>query len=500
MAAGEEELRDTGASRRDAIFRAIFESSAVGFALVDAEGEILRANRALEEILGYEPDGLTGVRARDITPPDDADDLRANMSELVSGRAADYRVERRYYRKDGAVIWARVSVTAIPPTPGSAAVAVAIIEDVTLARAAEESLASQNEDLERLATSLRAVLDATVDGILLTDREGEVQLANRPMVRLGKELGLPLEGTAVDRLLSVEHRMTDPVGYREAMERLRDTPDEPSMDEFELADSRRVFQGFTSPVHIDSGVFVGRIWTLREVTQQRELDRMKDDFVATVSHELRTPLTSMMGFLEMLREGEAGPLTAEQDRFLSIVYRSSERLQRLVGDLLFVARLDASGLQLEFDDVRLGDVVADAVETVAALARSREIDLRLDAPPDGGLVVWGDRERLAQLVANLLSNALKFTSAGGWVAARTFADRGIAVLEVEDTGIGIPVAEQERLFQRFFRSSNATQQAIPGTGLGLVITKAIAEAHGGRVSVASVPGASTCFRVELPLR
>ena len=138
--------------------------------------------------------------------------------------------------------------------------------------------------------------------------------------------------------------------------------------------SGRVFQGFTAPVLDDRGGFLGRIWTLREVTQQRELDRLKDDFVATVSHELRTPLTSMMGFLEMIREGEAGELNEEQQRFLAIVYRSSERLQRLVGDLLFVARLDANGLQLQFGDVdarrdraRRGRVVGGA----RPLARDR---------------------------------------------------------------------------------------------------------------------------------
>jgi signal transduction histidine kinase len=240
-----------------------------------------------------------------------------------------------------------------------------------------------------------------------------------------------------------------------------------------------------------------RIWTLREVTAQRELDRLKDEFVATVSHELRTPLTSMMGFLEMILDGEAGTLSDDQRRFLAIVYRSSERLQRLVGDLLFVARLDANGLQLQFADVSVQDVVRDCVEAAGALARSRELDLRseLAAIP----LVWGDRERLSQLVSNLISNAIKFTRPGGAITARVFAEVGSAVIEVEDTGIGIPADEQDRLFQRFFRSSTATEQAIPGTGLGLVISKAIAEGHGGVISVRSEAGAGTCFRVQLPL-
>jgi signal transduction histidine kinase/CHASE3 domain sensor protein len=357
--------------------------------------------------------------------------------------------------------------------------------------------ADQNADLERLAKVLRAVLDSTIDGILLSDAEGNVQLANRPVANLTRDLGMSYEGTVVDRLLSVEHRMTDRERFRTAMERLRGHADETTFDEFEDSVSGRVFQGFTAPVRDDRGTFIGRIWTLREVTQQRELDRLKDEFVATVSHELRTPLTSMMGFLEMVREGEAGELNDEQKRFLGIVYRSSERLQRLVGDLLFVARLDASGLQLHFGDAWLDEIVRDTVESSSALARAREVELvaEVDAVPP----VSGDRERLSQLVANLISNALKFTPAGGRVVARAFVDGSSAVVEIQDTGIGIPAAEQDRLFQRFFRSSTATEQAIPGTGLGLVISKAIAEAHGGTIGVMSAPGEGSCFRVEIPL-
>src|SRR6478736_698258 len=321
-------------------------------------------------------------------------------------------------------------------------------------------LADQNVDLERLANVLRAVLDSTVDGILLSDAQGNVQLANRPVVTLTRDLGMSYEGSVVDRLLSVQARMRDPEGYRAAMERLRSNPDESTFDEFEDAASGRVFQGFTSPVQDDRGGPLGRIWTLREVTQQRELDD-------------------------------------QQKRFLAIVYRSSERLQRLVGDLLFVARLDANGLQLRFGEARLDEIVRESVESSSALARSREVELVAevdDVPP-----VSGDKDRLAQLVGNLVSNALKFTPAGGRVTVRAFRDGGNAVMEIQDTGIGIPEAEQGRLFQRFFRSSTATEQAIPGTGLGLVISKAIAEAHGGTIGVISASGEGTCFRVEIPL-
>lgn len=359
------------------------------------------------------------------------------------------------------------------------------------------SLAAQNVDLERLANVLRAVLDSTVDGILLTDAEGHVQLANRPLTEMTRDLGMTFDGTVTDRLLSVAERMKDPDEFRQAMIALRANPESPSFNEFEDLVNRHVYQGWTAPVRDDQDMFLGRIWTLRDVTEQRELDRLKDDFVATVSHELRTPLTSMMGFLQMIRDGEAGELTPEQDRFLSIVYRSSERLQRLVGDLLFVSRLDSGGLQLNLQPVHVDEVLREAAETVTGIVRSHDLTLTTDighVPP-----IDGDRERLSQLFANLLSNAVKFTPAGGHITARAYANDGAAIAEIEDTGIGIPAIEQERLFQRFFRSSTAQAQAIPGTGLGLVISKAIAEAHGGEIRVRSEPGSGTCFSVALPL-
>jgi signal transduction histidine kinase len=361
----------------------------------------------------------------------------------------------------------------------------------------QRELATQNTGLELLASELRSVLDSTIDGIVLTDLAGRVEIANRPMRRLAAELRMRGGSNVIDQLLSIKDKMADPERYAATMERLRDHPEEPSVDEFELRDKSRVFIGYTAPMRGEEGL-IGRIWTLREVTQERELDRLKDEFVATVSHELRTPLTSMMGFLEMLREGEAGELQPEQDRFLAIVYRSSERLQRLVGDLLFVARLDANGLRLQLEDaVPLEEVVAEAVEAASADAHSHEVRLQLDS--NGAVAVRGDRERLGQLVSNLISNAIKFTPAGGNVTARVFAEKGHGVVEVVDTGIGIPKAEQGRLFQRFFRASTATDQAIPGTGLGLAITKAIAEAHDGQISCRSTPGEGTTFRLELPL-
>jgi PAS domain S-box-containing protein len=228
----------------------------------------------------------------------------------------------------------------------------------------------------------------------------------------------------------------------------------------------------------------------------RELDRLKDEFIALVSHELRTPLTSIRGYLEFLLE-ESDRLEPDHARFLRIVERNAERLQHLVNDLLFVAQVDAGRLTIEHEQVDLAALAADAVEAARVVAAAEQIELALEAEPFGPLA--GDRARLAQLLDNLISNAIKFTREGGRVDVRTWGEDGEARFSIADAGIGIPADEQTRLFERFYRASSATEQAIPGTGLGLAIAKAIVDAHGGTISVESTVGVGTIFTVAIPL-
>jgi signal transduction histidine kinase len=229
----------------------------------------------------------------------------------------------------------------------------------------------------------------------------------------------------------------------------------------------------------------------------RELDRLKDEFLSLVSHELRTPLTSIRGYLDLVLDEDAGHLNPEQRRFLEAVDRNSGRLLRLVGDLLFVAQADAGRLSLEQAKLDVSSIAADCVEGARPAADEKSIELVLLAAPVPALV--GDRVRLSQVLDNLVSNALKFTPAGGTVQVKTFSDGEHVAVEVSDTGIGVPLADQPRLFERFFRSNAAYDQAIPGTGLGLAIVKAIVEAHRGRITLDSQEGQGTTFRIELPL-
>jgi signal transduction histidine kinase len=227
----------------------------------------------------------------------------------------------------------------------------------------------------------------------------------------------------------------------------------------------------------------------------RELDGLKDEFVALVSHELRTPLTSISGYLELLLEGS---LADDQRDFAQIIGRNSDRLLALINDLLFIAQIEAGQLTVEHDSIELGVLAAEAVAVALPVARNAGVDLRLEASAE--LLVSGDAGRLGQLLDNLVSNAIKFTPAGGHVdlAVGTLGDK--AWIEVRDTGIGISEADQELLFNKFFRTKAAAQAAIQGTGLGLAITKAIVHGHGGSIHVESTENVGSVFRVELPLR
>jgi signal transduction histidine kinase len=234
--------------------------------------------------------------------------------------------------------------------------------------------------------------------------------------------------------------------------------------------------------------------------QNRELkllDSLKDEFVASVSHELRTPLTSIRGYIELMLDEETGPLNETQRKFLSVVERSTGRQMMLVADLLLVAQLGSADLQLELEPLEIGVLVEEAVEAARPTAEAKGIALDF-ATDHRSANVLADAPRLAQVMDNLISNAIKFTSAGR-VLVQLSSDAAEAVIDVVDTGIGIPPDEQERLFERFFRATAANTNAIQGTGLGLSIAKAIAEGHAGTIELESSNRDGTTFRLTLPL-
>ena len=236
----------------------------------------------------------------------------------------------------------------------------------------------------------------------------------------------------------------------------------------------------------------------RQVEELRELDQIKSDLVGNVSHELRTPLTTMVGLVAMLGEGDLGVLTAEQLWAVEAIARNNNRLLTLIEDMLTLAKIENGAFALSIEPTGVPELIADLQTTIVAIAEARSIDLAFEVDPGVG-VVPADRSHLQRVLENLLSNALKFTPPGGRVRLRVVRDDGNVAFSISDTGIGMSVEDQERLFTRFFRSPTATSMAIQGTGLGLSIVKKIVDDHHGTISVESAPDVGTTVTFTIPL-
>jgi two-component system, OmpR family, sensor kinase len=230
------------------------------------------------------------------------------------------------------------------------------------------------------------------------------------------------------------------------------------------------------------------------VGELRQLDELKGEFVSAVSHELRTPLTSIRGYLESVLAEEAGPLNDLQREELEIVYRNATRLQDLANDLLTLARLESGRIDMELRPLDVCGLLAELREELGPEARKKGLEIRLDC--DRRLEVHADELRLHQALGNLIGNAIKFSREDERVALRAVDRDGEVMIEVSDTGVGIPAEEVPRLAERFYRASTAGDRQ--GTGLGLAITQEIVERHGGRLEVESQVGAGSTFRIRFP--
>jgi len=343
---------------------------------------------------------------------------------------------------------------------------------------------------------LEAVLAGIGDGVVVVDPDLNVILIN-PVARdiLGLEgeppagvpLGPYLPAPAFADLLSET--------LRDQHELIRELNLEPGSD-----DITRTYGVLASPVLDADEEISGVVAVLRDITTQKELERMKSNFLSVVSHELRTPLHSIKGFVEIILMGKTGPVTELQEDFLQTVKAQTGVLQRMIDDLLEFSRMEAGRVKLQLAEVYLPGVAHAVATKLAPLAEEGGLELILDMP-DNLPEIDGDPVRLEQVLTNLVENAIKFTAPGGQVrlTGGVLGDR--VRLTVADTGIGIPPDEQERIFDRFYQVDGSERRAYRGTGLGLSICKHLVERHNGRIWVESdgLAGHGSRFHVELPM-
>jgi PAS domain S-box-containing protein len=229
---------------------------------------------------------------------------------------------------------------------------------------------------------------------------------------------------------------------------------------------------------------------------EAETELLKNDFFALVSHELRTPLTSMDGYLGLMTETQAKRMTKQGRDFLEVIHRNTVRLSTLLADLMLMTQVEAGTFTMECDQVNLTAVARRSVEEAAPAAQKAGIELKI--LPAEQVACWGDDTRLGQVLDNLILNAIKFTPTGGHVKVRIGENGSNAVIEVIDDGPGMPAAEHKEMFNRFYQGSDARARQVQGLGLGLAITKAIVDAHGGKLDLVTETGAGSTFTAQLP--
>jgi two-component system phosphate regulon sensor histidine kinase PhoR len=248
-------------------------------------------------------------------------------------------------------------------------------------------------------------------------------------------------------------------------------------------------------VALPEGSRAAAVGVFRDVTRLERTEAMRRTFVGDVSHELRTPIASIAAAAETLADGE--PDAAESSHLLGLIRRQSDRMRALIDDLMDLAQIESGAVELKRERLALSDMLLEAKEDFEKTATDRGIGIQVKV--EGAPSVEADKRRLTQVVHNLVDNAIKFSSEGGVVVLGAGAANGSATLSVTDSGPGIPRAEQDRIFQRFYQVDRSRSKTRPGTGLGLAIVKHIVQLHGGKVEVESEVGRGSTFRVRLPV-
>jgi PAS domain S-box-containing protein len=499
--------------KRDALerrYRQLVEDMPLSFYITSIDSNLnpLYVSPAIVDLLGY---SLEEWRANpllfeEIVHPLDADRVVQAIAR-AKAEMDPYEAEYRMRTKDGRVVWVHDHAVTVRDAPGGRFHWQGFLVDVTARKQAEARYRTLVEQLP-LITYIDSPYSADEAAAYVSPQIEDI-------------LGYGLEEWHANPSFFIEHlHPEDRDRVREAQRTARRHAEPLELEyRFIAADGHVVWlkdsytvvrdetgkpvytQGFAVDVTAQKQAERDREALLTQTQEQnerlRKLDRMKDEFIALVSHELRTPLTSICGYLELLLQDDVmAELPEAQHNWLEVIDRNAERLLRLVEDLLLTAQASAGNLALEKAELDIAAVVAQAVQAGTPVAAARGISLTCstEALPLANC----DRLRIGQVVDNLVSNALKFTPAGGNVEVRAYPHRSAVRIEVTDTGMGISDDEQSQLFERFFRTARAQEEAIPGVGLGLSISKAIVEAHDGRIAVRSKEGVGTTFFVDLP--
>ena len=345
---------------------------------------------------------------------------------------------------------------------------------------------------ERAEASRRqGILEGIADGVIVFDRNGTAIVANPAIGRILNRPSEEIVGCNVASLVGENvaeadlHMLEDLVSGRDL-----------NPSRVKIGWGEKTLSVSFAPVRATSNQVAGTVAVFRDFTREAEVDRMKSDFVSIVSHELRTPLTSIKGYLDLVLMGAAGPTSKQQESFLQIAKSNTDRLHGLVSDLLDISRMESGRVELDIQVVSVLKIVEQVSNSMRKEFHDRGLTLRVDVPPELP-EIFGDPARISQILINLLSNAHKYTREGGAILRVRPGTRNLQV-DVIDTGVGISLEDQDKLFTPFFRAEDKSVRQETGSGLGLTITKSLVEMHGGELRVKSKPGMGSTFTFTLP--
>ena len=478
------------------------------FAL-DPQGHILTWNEGAEHIKRYRPEEIIGKHFSIFYPPDDI--ARGKPEFELKVAVAEGRMEDEGWRvrKDGTRFWANVIITAIHDEHGELVGFAKVTRDLTERRRAEEAL---RESEERLRLMVEGAKDY---GMFMLDPKGRVMSWNEGARRIkgysaneiiGRHFSTfyPAEDVAAGkpawelRVVAAEGRIEDE-GWRV---RKDGTLFWANVIITALRNKKGELLGFaklTRDLTERRAAQERAIADARRVAEAQASSKSKTDFLAAMSHELRTPLNAIGGYAELIEMGVGGTVTDQQREYLERIRGSQQHLLALINDLLNYSRVESGQVSYQREPVDLHNAVDRVVTMVMPQATAKRVGLRHGACPDN-VVALADRLKVEQIVLNLLSNAVKFTPEGGEVAISCRMTDDNAVIDVRDTGPGIPIDQQSAIFEPFVQLGRTLTSAHEGTGLGLAISRDLARAMDGDVTVQSAPGEGSTFTLRLPAK
>lgn len=353
-----------------------------------------------------------------------------------------------------------------------------------------DSLQIQMTRIQQNENQLESVLDNMINGIVMIDRGGKIVLMNR---RAEEALGFSARELVGRHYAEAKQQYELSQMIQEGLESKQHLREEITF----YFPEERLLELNLVPIHPEGNEFTGVLLVLQDVSAIRRLERMRSEFVANVSHELKTPITAVKGFAETLLGGAVSDEETARS-FLQIIYDESDRLNRLIGDILELSKIESRRVPLVFSPVEMDTFTHKSVKLMESEAARKSIELSMSIEP--GLYVEADEDRLRQIIMNLISNGINYTPEGGRVSLKieSLGDDYIRI-QISDSGIGIPKKDLPRIFERFYRVDKARSRSSGGTGLGLSIVKHLVELHKGTISVTSSVGVGSTFTIELPV-